>query len=440
VKFYNRQTEIQELSAIYSQSESESRMMVITGRRRVGKTMLALEFSREKRFVYLFVSRKAEHLLCVEYLEEIRKRFTLPVTGDIRLFRDIFALLLDLSRRERFTLIIDEFQEFLNINPAVFSEIQKLWDLNRSQCRMNLICIGSIYSLMHRIFEEAKEPLFGRADRIITLKAFSISDIWTVLQDHECRDPRSLFAVYLLTGGMPKYLDLLTANAALTRERILDFVLTANSPFINEGKNLLIEEFGKDYAIYFSILELIAAGKTSRSEIESVLQIQAGAYLARLETDYAVLSRVKPIDAKPNARLQKYRIADNFLNFWFRFIFRNRSAVETENFGYIREVVDRDYDTYSGPLLEKFYRELFAEKKTYNRIGSSWEKGNKNEIDLIAVNDLEKKLVIAEVKLNRARIDLAALKAKAEKLLSSYPGYHVEWLALGLEDIGVYVR
>ena len=113
--------------------------------------------------------------------------------------------------------------------------------------------------------------------------------------------------------------------------------------------------------------------------------------------------------------------------------------METENFAYIREIVDRDYNTYSGLLLEKFYRELFAEKKTYNRIGSSWEKGNKNEIDLIAVNDLEKKLVIAEVKLNRARIDLAVLKAKAEKLLLSYPGYRVEWLALGLEDIGAYV-
>jgi AAA+ ATPase superfamily predicted ATPase len=430
VKFYNRQNEMQELSAIYSQSESESRMTVITGRRRVGKTMLALEFCREKRFVYLFVSRKAEHLLCVEYLEEIRKHFTLPVTGEIRSFRDIFALLLELSRRERFTLIIDEFQEFLNINPAVFSDIQKLWDLNKSPCRMNLICIGSIYSLMHRIFEEANEPLFGRADRIITLKSFSISDIWTVLQDHGCSDPESLFAVYLITGGMPKYLDLLTANNALAKEQILDFVLTANSPFINEGKNLLIEEFGKDYSIYFSILGLIAAGKTSRSEIESILQIHSGAYLARLETDYAVLTRLKPIDAKPNARFQKYRIADNFLNFWFRFIFRNRSAVETENFA---------YNTYAGLLLEKFYRDLFAEKKAYNRIGSSWEKGNKNEIDLIAINDLEKKLVIAEVKLNGARINLAALKTKAEKLLSSYPGYHVEWLALGLEDIGAYV-
>ena len=162
--------------------------------------------------------------------------------------------------------------------------------------------------------------------------------------------------------------------------------------------------------------------------------------MARLETDYTVLSRVKPIDAKPNARSQKYRIADNFLNFWFRFIFRNRSAVETENFASVREIVDRDYDTYSGLLLEKFYRELFTEMKTYNRIGSSWEKGNKNEIDLIAINDLKKKLVIAEVKLNRSKINFIALKTKAERLLSSYPGYHVEWLALGLEDIEAYVR
>jgi AAA+ ATPase superfamily predicted ATPase len=99
----------------------------------------------------------------------------------------------------------------------------------------------------------------------------------------------------------------------------------------------------------------------------------------------------------------------------------------------------RDYDTYAGPPLEKFYRELFAEKKTYNRIGASWEKGNKNEIALIAVNDLEKKLVIAEVKLNRDKIDLMVLKARAEKLLLSYPRYHVEWLALGLEDIGAYI-
>lgn len=440
MKFYNRRQELQELARLYDQANETARMTVVTGRRRVGKTMLALEFARQHKFVYLFVSKKSEHLLCVEYMDEIRKQFDLPVVGEIRWFKDIFALLLELSRKERFTLIIDEFQEFYNINPAVYSEVQHLWDLNKSRSRLNLIFIGSVYSLMRKIFEESKEPLFGRADRIIFLNPFSISDIHTVLSDHGKADERTLFDCFVFTGGMPRYLDILTSNSALSYADILDFMLNANSPFINEGRNLLIEEFGKEYGTYFSILELISMGKTARTEIESILEIHAGAYLARLESDYAIITRHRPIGAKPGARLQKYRIADNFLNFWFRFIFRNRSAAETGNFGYIKEVVNRDYSTYTGLMLEKFFHQLLAETGRFNEIGSYWEKGNLNEIDLVAVSDLKKEIVLAEVKLDRSRASINALKQKADGLISSYPGYKTEWLSLSLEDTARYLR
>lgn len=117
MKFYNRKEELKQLDRLYMQANEAARMTVITGRRRVGKTMLALEFARRHKFIYLFVSKKSEHLLCMEYLEEIKKHFELPVIGEIKWFKDIFALLLELSKRERFTLIIDEFQEFYNINP-----------------------------------------------------------------------------------------------------------------------------------------------------------------------------------------------------------------------------------------------------------------------------------------------------------------------------------
>lgn len=304
---------------------------------------------------------------------------------------------------------------------------------------MNLICIGSVYSLMHRIFEESKEPLFGRADRILFLRPFAIKEIHNVLSDFGARDARALFDVYLFTGGMPKYLDILTSNSALSYGKILDLMLEANSPFVNEGKNLLIEEFGKEYGTYFSILELISIGKTARTEIESILEIHTGAYLARLEGDYAVISRLRPINAKPGSRLLKYRITDNFLNFWFRFIFRNRSAAETGNFSYIREVIDRDYATYAGLMLEKFFQELFAETGRYNNIGSYWEKGNQNQIDLVAVNDLRKEMVIAEVKLDKSRISIDALKRKAKDLLATYPGYGTEWLGLSIEDAERYL-
>ncbi|MBI2437739.1 MAG: ATP-binding protein, partial [Lentisphaerae bacterium] len=394
---------------------------------------------QSRRHLYLFVSKKSEPLLCSEYLEDIQRQFDVPVVGEIKTFRDIFRLLLELSKKEPFTLIVDEFQEFLQVNPAVYSEIQRLWDINKGKCRLNLICIGSVYSLMHRIFEEKKEPLFGRADRILALKPFAIRTIHKVLGDHGATGMKALFDCYVLTGGMPKYLDLLVANSALTFERMMDFVLQADSPLLNEGRNLLIEEFGKDYGTYFSILELISLGKTARMEMQSILEADIGGYLDRLENTFGIISRHKPINAKPNSRLQKYRITDNFLNFWFRFIYRNRSAIETGNFAYVREVIQRDYSGHCGLLLEKCFHELLAETGNYNRIGSYWERGNQNEIDLVALNDMKKTIAIADIKLNKSKLSGEKLKHRAQGLIASYPRHHPEWLGLSVENIADYL-
>lgn len=434
MKFYNRENELTELATLYDQANSSGRMTVLTGRRRVGKTVLALESSKQHKHIYLFISKKAESLLCQEFVEEIRRNFNIPVIGEIRYFKEIFTLLIELTRTERITLIVDEFQEFFSINPAVYSELQGIWDRNKATCKLNVIFIGSVHSLMHRIFQDEKEPLFGRADRIIFLKPFSIKSIFAVTSDFGHSDPQTLFNAYAITGGLPKYLELLAENNALSRQQMFDFMFRQYSPFLMEGKNLLIEEFGRDYGTYFSILELIASGKTARSEIESVLEIHTGAYLAKLEGEYALIDRHKPINAKPGGRLQKYYIRDNFLNFWFRFIYRNLSAVETGNYGYIREIVERDYSTWSGRILERFFHELFAESGKYNRIGSYWERGNKNEIDLVAVNDIRKELVIAEIKINKDRINLEELKRKAANLVMDFQGYSTEYYGLGIED------
>jgi hypothetical protein len=267
----------------------------------------------------------------------------------------------------------------------------------------------------------------------------TVKTIRDVLVDHGSKGLRSLFDVYVLTVGLPKYLELLTANSALTFDGMMDFVLQADSPFINEGKNLLIEEFGKEYGTYFSILELISCGKTARTEIESLLEVDIGGYLDRMEDDFGLISKHKPINAKPNSRTQKYKIRDNFLNFWFRFLYRNRSAIETGNFQYVRDVIVRDYDTYCGVLLEKCFHELLADTGRFNQIGAYWERGNQNEIDLVALNDMKKHIVVADIKLNKAKLSIGSLKDKASGMLASYPGYKVEWLGLSLESIADYL-
>ena len=387
------------------------------------------------------MAKKSEPLLCEEYLQEIKRQFAeVPVIGDIRSFKDIFHLLLEISKKESFTVVIDEFQEFFNINPAVYSEIQKLWDLNKGKCRLNVIAIGSVYSLMVKIFQNSKEPLFNRADRILMIKPFSIKTMSQILHDYKVKDLKTLFDYYLFTGGSPKYIDLLVENKAFSFDAIVNFIVNANSPFLHEGKNLLIEEFGKEYGTYFSILELISAGKTGRSEIESILETNAGGYLDRLEKDYAIIAKYKPINAKPNSRSQKYRVVDNFLNFWFRFIYRHRSAVETGNFDYIKESIRRDYSTYSGKILEQFYHDLFAETNQYNRIGAYWEKGNLNEIDLVAINDMKKEMAIAEVKTNKKNLNLGVLKQKSKRLIAGFPKYQIKFMLLSLDDATSYLE
>jgi len=441
MKFYDRTQELAELDKLLKQIKNSARMTVLTGRRRVGKTALSLEFIGGQKHLYFFVGKKAENLLCEEYLQEIKKLFpNVPVIGEIRYFKDIFLLLLEISKKEEFTLIVDEFQGFYNINESVYSDIQKLWDLNKKHCHLNVIFIGSVYSLMHKIFQNSKEPLFNRADRILSIKPFTIKILNTIMHDYKVMDHKTLFDYFLITGGLPKYIDLFVENKAFSYSAIIDFMIEANSPFIEEGKNLLIEEFGKDYGTYFSILELISIGKTARAEIESILEADIGGHLDRLEKDYAVVARHKPINAKPKSRSQKYYIIDNFINFWFRFIYRNRSAVETGNYQYIKDLINRDYPTYSGKVLEKFYYNLFAESGRYNNIGAYWEKGNQNEIDLVAVNDMKKEIVIAEVKMNKDRISIAGLKEKAKRLVAEYPKYKIQYLGLGVEDIGEYLK
>ncbi len=221
---------------------------------------------------------------------------------------------------------------------------------------------------------------------------------------------------------------------------MLDFAVSDNSPFINSGKILLVEEFGKEYGVYFSILELIASGKTSRPEIESILQKNVGGYMARLENDYAIISKHRPLQDSYKSRLVKYKIIDNFLNFWFRFIYSNRQASETGNFGYIRQIIKRDYSTYSGKMLERFYQDMFIQSGKYNQVGALWDTGNLNEIDLVAINDIDKKLIFSDIKLKKDKLNISNLKRKSENYLHNYSKYIPEYLGLSLEEIIKYLK
>ena len=436
MKFYDRKTEMELINNNLEQSKRSACFMVMAGRRRIGKTSLLLESFRGKKYLYLFVSRKNEVLLCAQYQNEAEKALGLRIFGTITQFRDLFEQLMIYATKENYTLIIDEFQEFDNVNPAIFSDIQNLWDQYKEDAKINFIVCGSIYSMMMKLFEDKKEPLFGRLTSKIVLKPFSVSVIKEILGDYNPNfTSEDLLCLYTLTGGVAKYITLLMEAGATTVDQMLQLVTRPDSPFLGEGKDLLVSEFGKEYGTYFSILQLIASGKTTQGEIDSIIGKNTGAYLVNLEKTYSLISKNKPMFSKPESRKARWALNDNYLRFWFRFIFPNQSLLEMGKYDLLSEYIEKNYIQYSGLTLEKYFREKIAESERVTDIGNYWDNKGQNEIDLIALNKLDKTAIIAEIKRNPQKINRAILEEKVKTIHKELSTYKVELKGLSMADM-----
>ena len=207
MKFYNRTSEIKALQDIEQASMDSAQMTMMVGRRRVGKTTLLKNAFNETPFLYFFVAKKNEILLCSEFSKEITGKLGIPI-GNYSSFSELFKAVMQLSQQINFTLVIDEFQEFSTVNPSIFSDMQNIWDSMKGNSKINLILCGSIYSMMKRIFENSKEPLFGRATARIIVKEFDIKTIKEILSDyHPKYTNEDLLAFYMITGGVAKYIE-----------------------------------------------------------------------------------------------------------------------------------------------------------------------------------------------------------------------------------------
>ena len=440
MEFYDRTNELTELQRIQNLSFSDhSRLTVVTGRRRIGKTSLIMKSVEGLPTVYLFVGRKAEATLCSEFIPVISQSLDTFVPAEIRTFRSLFQYLMELASNKAFNLVIDEFQEFYNIDESVYSDMQNIWDAYRRKSKMNLIVSGSIYSLMQKIFQSKKEPLFGRADNIIKLSAFDLSTLKDIMRDYRSGYTNDdLLALYSFTGGVPKYVELFCDNQMLSVDEMISFMVRENSPFTDEGKNLLIEELGKNYATYFSILSAISGGINTQPGIEAALGDKSiGGQIKRWIEDYNIIVRQRPILAKEGSQTVRYEIQDNFLRFWFNYFDRYRSLIEIKNFVGLQSIIKKDYPTYSGIMLERYFKQQFAESFQYRAIGSWWElKGYQNEIDIVGLKLEKNQAVVAEVKRQKKNFKPELLVAKTEHLKQKLlPKYRIEMRCLSLEDM-----
>jgi hypothetical protein len=435
MKFYDRKVELQLLHKIEQLSHETAQFTVITGRRRIGKTTLVRKAYESLPYIYFFVGRKSEALICSEFVD----MYTHVIGEDLGNFSSFSALLrvvMQRAKHQHLTIVFDEFQNFQHVNPAIFSDFQNIWDSMKDDAQINMIVCGSIYSMMNKIFDDRKEPLYGRATARIRLREFPLATLKEIMSDNNPKYVADdLLALYMITGGVAKYVEQLVMNKAFTKQKIIETVLSFGSYFIDEGREMLSDEFGRDYGNYFSVLSAVAGGCNERSAIKSVTGFDAGGYLERLEKNYDLIYRYRPYLAAERTQNLKYGIRDNFLNFWFRFIYKYRSAIEIGNLDYVRNKVYDDYNTYSGFILERYFRQLYRETGLYNVVTNYWERGGKNEIDLIAVDDNNREIVIGECKRNADRINLNVLANKASNICAKLHNFKVKYVALPLSEL-----
>lgn len=436
MKFYDRKDEMAALRRVEQVSAQYAQMTVITGRRRIGKTTTIKNALGKIPFLYFFVGKKSEALLCGELAEIVRDTLGEDL-GDFTSFPRLFEVLMKLSKRVNFTLVLDEFQNIRYAREAIFSDLQDVWDSNKEGSHINLVICGSIYSKMKKIFDDKDEPLYGRATARFKMKPFSIATLKEILHDHNPEyGPDDLLALYMLTGGVAKYVEQLMMFGAFTKDAMLEQFFRFGSYFIDEGREMLVDEFGKDYGSYFSMLSAIADGRTSRGDIKNYTGIEPGGFLDKLENDFGIISKARPYLSGEASRNVRFFIGDNFLLYWFRYLYRYRSAVEIGNLEYVRSKAVAEYETVSGTILERYFRQLYRETGEYNIVSRYWKGDDmKDEIDLVAVDDAEKRVVIAECKRNPKKYDEQLLRSKAAAIVSHHKAYSIEYAGLSLKDM-----
>ena len=422
-----------------SLSLKAAQFTVLTGRRRIGKTSLVLNAFSDAPLLYFFVARKAESELCQGYARQLGQMSGLPVIGEVSRFSEVFRYVMEMAKAKPVTLMVDEFQEFLKINKSVYSDMQDIWDRNKQDSKINLIVCGSVNSLMNKLFRDKKEPLYGRQTATMKLKPFTTSVLKEIIAEYNpSYSNEDLLALYLLTGGVAKYVEMFVDRGILSWADMLDAVFERDSYFLDEGKAMLVEEFGRDYGMYFTILSLIAQGHNTRGDIEGMLKTQVGGYLSKLIGDYELVAKRQPLFEKSPNKNVHYAIGDKFLNFWFRYIYKYDYMLEIGANDKLRQLAGKNYFTYSGQVLEAWFRDKLAETGGYTRIGYWHDRRGENEIDIIAVDDLERRAEIYEVKRQARDIDLDVLRAKADAFLKTtgqLKGYEIRFGGLSIEDM-----
>ncbi len=404
-------------------------MVVINGRRRVGKTSLIREFIKDKKSLYFFVdNNKTIDILIQDFYYQITDTLDLPAYVKITTPEKLLDFLF--SCREDLVVVFDEFQRFYDIYPAFITQLQNKWDMMGESSRLFIIASGSSVGMMNKIFLEGGAPLFKRADTILTLKPFSPGEIWNYLEGIGVQDREEKLKLYLLFGGMIYYYRLAEKFGCNSFDSALKYlVFDEFGPLKDEVKDVLVEEFGRLNPTYYEIISALARGRSTQKEIADMTHIAPGSlsvYLGNLIHLLGIVEyRIPATEKTGHSKKGRYVLKDNFFGFYAYFIYPNMSSFICGNDNStIENLVHKEWQSYSGRVFEDLARNLLLNRMywEYEMTGGWWNRRG-DEIDFIALGTSKVPVTIEVKSRTLSAEDALLVLKKLENKLSLIPGF-----------------
>lgn len=424
--FVNRYEELAFLEKEYKRDGSS--LVILYGRRRVGKTALTNKFIENKRAIYFLATEENETQNRTAFKDIIAEKIgnELLMNAKIDSWDMIFKAWVDAggSFEEKKLMIIDEFQYLGKANPAFLSVFQRIWDTLLKEKNVMVILCGSLISMMESQTLAYSSPLYGRRTGQIKLKQIAFRHY---REFFEGKGEKELIAYYAITGGVPKYMELFYDSPDIYTA--IENNILSRSSFLYDEPHFLLRREVSEIGSYFSIIKTIASGNQKLSKIAAALELKQTGVTKYLRTliDLDILEREVPVTEHhpENSKRGLYKIKDNFILFWFKFIFPNLSYIESGHAELAMKKIRANLvDAHIAYVYEDICKEKMWELSAddrwdfhFDKVGRWWD-GN-TEIDIVALEQEGGHIIFGECKYweNKVGVDiLRNLEQKAKQV------------------------
>ncbi len=419
-RFVDREAEMETLQSEYQRRGSA--LVVLYGRRRVGKTTLISQFIRDKKALFFLASEESEVQNRLAFKDKAAEFINSDLlrNADVKSWDVIFRAIIETPFESKPVIVIDEFQYIGKSNPAFPSVFQRIWEENLKHCPVMVILCGSLISMMESQTLAYHSPLYGRHTAQIRLTQIPFRH-YAEFFPHKNR--RERIEMYAITGGVPKYIQLFTESKDIYTA--IERNVLNRSGYLYDEPNFLLKQEVSEIGSYFSIIKAIAAGNSRLSAIASILEVKATGLTKYLKTliDLDLVEREVPVTEENPETSKKglYKIKDNYIRFWFAFVYPNRSFIESGNSRIVMSKIQKSLvSAHTAYVYEDVCRERMWDLNAedcwpfhFSKIGRWWDAHE--EIDIAAVDPDGHNLILGECKFWQEPVDIGVLRSLEAK-------------------------